>query len=137
MKARVIEETPYSPNLKVGMVVEIVPGMETDSEGIWNIPAGRLFLCRTEDGHQVYMLPSCLQVQMGEQEDSVSEFRKEATLRFASAILSNPRWCEHFEASSRFLQFEAAYFKANVIGNAISYADALIEALGMKKEQGK
>ena len=120
MKARVIEETPYSPNLKAGMVVEIVPGMETDSEG-----------------HQAYMFPSCLQVLMDEQADVVAEFRKEATLRFASAILSNPRWCEHFEASSRFLQFEAAYFKANVIGNAMSYADALIEALGMKKEQGK
>ncbi len=51
MKAKVIEETPYSPNFKKGDVVEIVPGMETDSEGIWNIPGGRLFLCRTEDGH--------------------------------------------------------------------------------------
>lgn len=134
MKARVIDETPYSPNFKKGDIVEIVPGMETDSEGIWNIPGGRLFLCRTKDGHQAYMFPSCLQVLTGEVDDSVSEFRKEAALRFASAILANPMWYKHFEGRDDGAKFGNAYFKKNVIGNAISYADELIEELRMKNE---
>lgn len=133
MKARVIDETPYSPNFKKGDIVEIVPGMETDSEGIWNIPGGRLFLCRTEDGHQAYMFPSCLQILTGEVDDSVSEFRKEAALSFASSILANPVWHKNFDGHSNTAQFSNAYFKKHVIGNAISYADELIQELGLNK----
>lgn len=133
MKARVIEETPYSPNFKKGDIVEIIPGMETDSEGIWNIPGGRLFLCRTKDGYQAYMFPSCLQVLTGEVADSVSEFRKAAALSFASSILANPMWYKNFDGHSNASQFGNAYFKKHVIGNAISYADELIQELGLNK----
>ncbi len=137
MKAKVIEETPYSPNFKKGDVVEIVPGMETDSEGIWNIPGGRLFLCRTEDGHQAYMFPSCLQVLTGEESDSVSEFRKEAATRFAASILANPMWYKRFSGHSVAARFDNAYFKKHVMCNAISYADALIKELRLKSYPDK
>ena len=57
------------------------------------------------------------------------KFRREAVKDFCVAILSNPAWEKHFEASSKNLQFQTAYFKENVVGNAIAYADYMIEKL--------
>lgn len=54
MKAKVVKEPYRLANLKIGDIVEIVPGMETDAEGIWNVPAGKLVLCKKEDGTFTY-----------------------------------------------------------------------------------
>ena len=54
MKAKVIKEPYRLANLKIGDIVEIVSGMETDAEGIWNVPAGKLVLCKKEDGTFTY-----------------------------------------------------------------------------------
>lgn len=54
MKAKVIREPYRLANLNIGDIVEIVPGMETDAEGIWNVPAGKLVLCKKEDGTFTY-----------------------------------------------------------------------------------
>lgn len=62
MKAIVIQEIPaYAPRLKEGEEVTIIPGMETDAEGIWNAPAGKLVLCLKEDGTTEYTTPKSLQ----------------------------------------------------------------------------
>ena len=50
MKAKIISKNFYAPQLEEGEIVTIVPGMETDAEGIWNVPAGKLFLCKKGDG---------------------------------------------------------------------------------------
>lgn len=62
MKAKIIRDSIYTPDLEVGEIVEIVPGMETDSEGIFNIPGGKLFLCKKSDGTFAYEFPSNLQI---------------------------------------------------------------------------
>ena len=62
MKAKIIRNSNYTPDLKVDEIVEIVPGMETDSEGIFNIPGGKLFLCKKSDGTFAYEFPSNLQI---------------------------------------------------------------------------
>ncbi len=62
MKAKIIRDSNYTPDLEVGEIVEIVPGMETDSEGIFNIPGGKLFLCKKSDGTFAYEFPSNLQI---------------------------------------------------------------------------
>lgn len=54
MKAKVIREPYRLANLNIGDIVEIIPGMETDAEGIWNVPAGKLVLCKKEDGTYTY-----------------------------------------------------------------------------------
>lgn len=54
MKAKVIREPYRLANLNIGDIVEIIPGMETDAEGIWNVPAGKLVLCKKEDGTFTY-----------------------------------------------------------------------------------
>lgn len=61
--------------------------------------------------------------------DEWEEFRRNAAKDFATAILANPTWMNHFEAHSDYSRFQVAYFKDVVVGNAISYADALIEKL--------
>lgn len=60
------------------------------------------------------------------------DFRKECAKSFVEAILSNPTWFKHFDGHSDDAKFDAAYYKKTVIGNALSYADCLIEQL--KKE---
>ena len=54
MKAKIIREPYRLANLNIGDIVEIIPGMETDAEGIWNVPAGKLVLCKKEDGTFTY-----------------------------------------------------------------------------------
>lgn len=59
-------------------------------------------------------------------------FRRECAKSFVESILSNPKWFEHFEGHSEDAQFDNAYYKKNVVGNALSYADYLIEKLKNK-----
>lgn len=61
------------------------------------------------------------------QEDA--EFRKQCAKDFCVAILSNPRWSEYFNGHDEDAQFSSAYYKKNVVENAIAYADYLIERL--------
>lgn len=67
MKARVIRDSIYVPDLEVDEIVEIVPGMETDSEGIFNIPGGKLFLCKKSNGTFTYEFPANLQIIIEDQ----------------------------------------------------------------------
>lgn len=63
-------------------------------------------------------------------------FRAETARDFAVAILSNPRWSDHFNGTDKCFQFDHAYYKKNVVGNALSYADELIERLKKTDENG-
>ena len=78
MKAKVIREPYRLANLNIGDIVEIIPGMETDAEGIWNIPAGKLALCKKEDG--TYSYSSLCDMEIVDESPSVDweAFRREA-----------------------------------------------------------
>lgn len=49
MKARV-KETYYTSAFNEGEIVEIIPNMEADAADVFNVPAGKCFLCKKEDG---------------------------------------------------------------------------------------
>lgn len=88
MKARIIKKNYYAPKLSVGDIIEIIPGMETDAESIWNAPAGKLALCRKKDGTCCYA--SMLDMEIVEY-DTVdwSSFRREAAKDFVCALLQD------------------------------------------------
>lgn len=112
MKAKVIKEPYRLANLNIGDVVEIIPGMETDAEGIWNVPAGKLVLCKKEDGTFTYA--SLLDMEIIDY-NSVdwADFRKEV----AKNVLS------------RLATWDAARNISDEVKLAISYADELIKQL--------
>ena len=117
MKAKIIrEDTLHAPTLKEGDVVDIVPGMETDAEGIWNAPAGKLFLCKKSDGTLVYTQPSNLKIIYDyEDERKWLEFREETAKSALCAILSNPATINNSYES--------------VCNLAINFADELVKQL--------
>ena len=57
------------------------------------------------------------------------EVRREMATSFVNSILSNPAWHKRFSGHCKEAQFDNAYFKEWVVGNALSYADYLIEKL--------
>ena len=91
MKAKVIRDSIYVPNLEIGEIIEIIPGMETDSEGILNIPGGKLFLCKKSDGTFAYEFPSNLQVVTEEKECPKVQFDsfKEAVMPAREFLRNN------------------------------------------------
>lgn len=88
MKAKVIREPYRLANLNVGEVVEIIPGMETDAEGIWNVPAGKLVLCKKGDGTFCYS--SLLDMEIVDETPSVDwdAFRREVAKDLSCSLLN-------------------------------------------------
>lgn len=121
MKAKVIREPYRLANLKIGEVVEIIPGMEVDAEGIWNVPAGKLVLCRKKDG--TYCYASMLDMEIVEY-DSVdwAAFRREAAKDILNSIIST---------ASKVYEFESLD-KSFWCKQAIDWADELIRQLKEK-----
>lgn len=118
MKARITHTGHYTPNLKLDEIVEIVPGMETDAEGIWNAPAGKLVLCRKENGTFCYASMRDMQIVDYDTTDWAS-FRREAAKDILAGWYSNPDSNEKsFEQMAKM---------------AIEQADELIKQL--KEEQ--
>lgn len=116
MKAKVIREPYRLANLKIGEVVEIIPGMETDAEGIWNVPAGKLVLCKKGDGTFCYS--SLLDMEIVDEAPSVDwdAFRRETAKDVVCALLQDNR--------TSYLQPYEWFCK-----QAISMADELIKQL--------
>lgn len=87
MKARILRTNYYTPKLSEGEIVDIIQGMETDAEGIWNVPAGKLVLCRKQDNTFTYA--SLLDMEIIEY-DTVdwATFRREAAKDILCSILS-------------------------------------------------
>ena len=119
MKAKVIRETYRLANLSVGEVVEIIPGMETDAEGIWNIPAGKLVLCKKGDG--TYTYSSLLDMEVIDESSSVdwAAFRREAAKDVLPAVIAKKSsMCGYDE----------------VVREAVLFAEELIKQLRGGKE---
>lgn len=114
MKARILRTNFYAPNLSKGEIVEIIPGMETDAEGIWNAPAGKLVLCRKEDNTFTYASPLDMEIIEYNTVDW-DAFRREAAKEILCSLLSaNPNYS----------------LKKDIAASAaIEYADELIRQL--------
>ena len=124
MKAKIIREDKYhAPQFEINEIVEIVPGMETDAEGIWNCPAGKLVLCKKADGTFAYNSLLDMQVVDDDREQRSDNsqywtlFRAEAAKSILNGILSN-------EGSTENYNLRKYYYK-----NAITMADEFIKFL--------
>lgn len=65
MKARV-KATYYTSAFNEGEIVEIIPNMESDAADVFNVPAGKCFLCKKEDGTLKYIIATNLQLLASE-----------------------------------------------------------------------
>ena len=65
MKARV-KATYYTSAFNEGEIVEIIPNMEADAADVFNVPAGKCFLCKKEDGALKYIIATNLQLLASE-----------------------------------------------------------------------
>ena len=120
MKARVIKEPYRLSNLNIGDIVEIIPGMETDAEGIWNAPAGKLVLCKKDDGTFTYA--SLLDMEIIDYHSvDWDVFRREA----AKDILANMLSCP----TTMNLGEKAIKTVGDYVSFAIGLADELIKQL--------
>lgn len=120
MKARVIKEPYRLANLNIGDIVEIIPGMETDAEGIWNAPAGKLVLCKKEDGTFTYA--SLLDMEIIDYRSvDWDNFRREAAKEMLANMLSCP--------TTMSLGEKAIKTVGDYVSLAIGLADELIKQL--------
>ena len=120
MKARILRTNYYTSKLSEGEIVEIIPGMETDADGIWNAPAGKLFLCRKKDNTFTYASPLDMEIVECDTVDW-SAFRREAAKDILPAMIN---WRRINEAGANLL-----ISKEEVVKLAIEYADELIKQL--------
>lgn len=98
MKAKVIKEPYRMANLKIGDIVEIIPGMETDAEGIWNVPAGKLVLCKKEDN--TFSYASLCDMEIVEYDTVDWEaFRREAAKDILCAMIHHQNSTDSTEVS--------------------------------------
>ena len=67
MKARV-KATYYTSAFNEGEIVEIIPNMEADAADVFNVPAGKCFLCKKEDGTLKYIITTNLQLLSSEED---------------------------------------------------------------------
>lgn len=65
MKARV-KTTYYTSSFEEGEIVEIIPNMEADAADVFNVPAGKCFLCKKEDDTLKYIIATNLQLLASE-----------------------------------------------------------------------
>lgn len=124
MKARVIS-TYYTSSFKEGEIVEIIPNMEADAADVFNVPAGKCFLCKKEDSTLEYIIATDLQLLSSEDDpDYWTKLEHQYAGMAMQGILSNPAFPEHSQEG---------YYKKNVVDNAYEYAHALVEK--MKEEK--
>ena len=118
MKAKILRTNYHTPKLSEGEIVEIITGMETDAEGLWNAPAGKLVLCRKEDNTFTYASP--LDIEIIEY-DTVDwdAFRREAAKDILPSIIT---------AASKVYEFESLD-KDVWCEQAVAWADSLIKQL--------
>jgi len=127
MKARV-KATYYTSAFNEGEIVEIIPNMEADSADVFNVPAGKCFLCKKEDGTLKYIIATNLQLLSSEDgtPDYWTRLEHQAAIAAMQGILSNPAFPEHSQEG---------YYKKNVVNNAYEYAHALEEKYKEKEER--
>ncbi len=98
LKAKVIREPYRMANLKTGDIVEIIPGMETDADGIWNVPAGKLVLCKKEDG--IFTYASMLDMKIVDNSSvDWDAFRREAAKDIFCAMIHHRNSTDPTEVS--------------------------------------
>ena len=105
--------------LKVGDEVEVNMNIKADSKDVRNTPEGMCYLCKF-NGKYAYFPITWLDIDFSEKDIDWEERRYEIAKEAMNAILSNQKCGE---------EYNKGYYKKDVVGNALSYADELIEQL--------
>lgn len=129
MKARVIS-TYYTSSLKEGEIVEIIPNKEADAADVFNVPAGKCFLCKKEDGTLKYIIATNLQLLSSEDDpDYWTRLEHKAAIAAMQALLSSDTMMGILSRRDNGTMEE------EVAREAFDYAHALVEKY--KKEERK
>ena len=91
MKARV-KSTYYTSAFNEGEIVEIIPNMEADAADVFNVPAGKCFLCKKEDGTLKYTIATNLQLLASEDDpDYWTRLEHQAAIAAMQGMCANPQ----------------------------------------------
>lgn len=112
MKVKLINNFLYK-DIPVDTLLDTIPGMEVDSEGIFNIPGGMCYLCKTPRGSLKYVLATSVEIVDASNIDW-EQIRVQASISAMQGLF----------ASKDFNPY-----KDDVVDIAITYADSLIEKL--------
>lgn len=61
MKIRLLENYFYK-DIPEGTILEVIPGMEADAADVFNVPAGKCYLCKTPDNRLKYIIATHTEV---------------------------------------------------------------------------
>ena len=118
MKVRLLNNY-LCKDIPVGTILEVIPGMNVDSEGIFNIPGGMCYLCKKQDGGLKYILAQNVEIVDASNIDW-EHVRIQAAIAALQGLASNPH-DKYVDASMETL---AQW--------SIGASDALIEELKKK-----
>lgn len=127
MKARVIS-TYYTSSFKEGEIVEIIPNKEADAADVFNVPAGKCFLCKKEDGTLKYIIATNLQLLSSEDDPDYWERLKH---QYAGMAMQGILACEEWKIAPR----EGVSFAGEVALQAQEIAHSLVQKLKEKEEK--
>lgn len=121
MKARV-KETYYTSSFKEGEIVEIIPNMEADAADVFNVPAGKCFLCKKEDGTLKYIIATNLQLLSSEEDpDYWTRLEHQYAGQFMQAMISSSNYIDVSEEA--------------MADASLRMAHALVEKMKEKEEK--
>lgn len=123
MKARV-KATYYTSAFNEGEIVEIIPNMEADAADVFNVPAGKCFLCKKEDGTLKYIIATNLQLLSSEEDpDYWTRLEHQYAGMAMQALLSS-------DTMMRVLsRRDNGTMEEEVAREAFDYARALVEKM--------
>lgn len=105
--------------------VEVVEGMETDADGVYNAPYGMCYLCRLESGEHVYIPATYLQITDMSKTVDWEQRRYEIAWSAMQGIISGR---DAFAIGTAIPDFSKQVAKSAVI-----FADDLIAELNKKE----
>ncbi len=112
----------YQPLFNEGDKVEIIPGMETDGEGIWNCPCGKLVYCKSDDGRCGYMPVSNLQITGTDTTTRDEDYFLKIRDKLAAEL-----FVKMFKADKYVSDSDGDYFSSRAVGHANKLVNKLME----------
>lgn len=111
-------------DIPVDTLLETIPGMEVDSKGIFNIPGGMCYLCKTPSGSLKYVLATSVEIVDAcsiDWEQRRYELAKEYSKEFVQL--------QHYQGRN-----ETGVVSSKVCEWSAELANTLIEELKRKKK---
>lgn len=118
MKVRLLKNN-LCADIAVDTVLDVIPGMEVDAEGVFNIPAGMCYLCKTPSGKLRYVLATNVEIV-----DASTIDWEQVRIQAAIAAMQGV-----------FASKDIDLYRDDVVKIAVIYADSLIEELKIERNE--